>query len=144
MELDNGAPVPQLGLVRAVAPLKLVRGQRSDVGSPTEPSPVTGNCLSLREGDRGAHGEVKVAFVLTVKIDPMEGAGDANPRESGVARVFLGYEAQELGVTSNFMRNRAVFDREGLSGRKKAMIVLTGNDRRRGGLWGTFFARTFW
>ena len=85
-----------------------------------------------------------MAFVLAIEIDPMEGAGDANPRKSGVARVFLGYEAQELGVTSDFVRDRAVLDREGLSGRKKAMIVLTGSDRRRGGLWGTFFARTFW
>ena len=77
-----------------------------------------------------------MAFVLAIKTDPVEGAGDANPRESGVARVFLGYEAQELGVTTDnhFVRERAVLDREGLSGRKKAMIVLTGSDRRRGGL----------
>ena len=75
-----------------------------------------------------------MAFVLAIEIDPMEGAADANPRESGVARVFLGYEAQKLGVTTEFVRNRAVLDREGLSGRKKTMIVLTVSDRRRGGL----------
>ena len=76
-----------------------------------------------------------MVFVLAVKIHPVEGAGDANPRESGVARVLLGYEAQELGVTTDFVReravlDRAVLDREGLSGRKKAMIVLTGSNRR--------------